>query len=71
LSYVRVFSTQCSEIWGAAAIIGGVIGDKINRDHYKGNFENTPVLIATSNPDFHVPVEKSICDNKYSEGDGS
>nr|WP_199161633.1 dienelactone hydrolase family protein [Elizabethkingia sp. ASV34] len=43
---------------GAAAIIGGVIGDKINRDHYKGNFENTPVLIATSNPDFHVPVER-------------
>lgn len=43
---------------GAAAIIGGLIGEEINLSNYKGNFEGTPVFIGTSNPDFHVPVER-------------
>lgn len=43
---------------GAAAIIGGVIGEKINRENYKGDFAQTPIVLATSNPDFHVPVER-------------
>ena len=43
---------------GAVAIIGGVIGDKINRENYKGDFDQTPIFLGTSNPDFHVPVER-------------
>lgn len=43
---------------GAVAVIGGVIGQKIDRSPYKGDFQQTPVLLATSNPDFHVPVER-------------
>lgn len=43
---------------GATAIIGGVIGDKVNRENYKGDFAGTPVFLGTSNPDFHVPVER-------------
>ena len=43
---------------GAVAIIGGVIGEKINREHYKGDFAQTPIFLGTSNPDFHVPVER-------------
>lgn len=43
---------------GAVAIIGGVIGETINRENYKGDFQQTPVFIGTSNPDFHVPVER-------------
>lgn len=43
---------------GAAAIIGGVIGEKISRENYKGDFAQTPVFLGTSNPDFHVPVER-------------
>jgi len=43
---------------GAAAIIGGVVGDKINRENYKGDFAQTPIFLGTSNPDFHVPVER-------------
>jgi phospholipase/carboxylesterase len=35
-----------------------LIGDKIYKDNYKGNFEGTPVFIGTINPDFHVPVER-------------
>lgn len=43
---------------GAIAIIGGVIGEKINRDNYTGDFAQTPIFIGTSNPDFHVPLER-------------
>lgn len=43
---------------GVAAFTGGLIGDKIYEQHYTGQFEGTPVLIATSDPDPHVPVER-------------
>lgn len=43
---------------GAIAIIGGVIGEEINRDNYTGDFAQTPIFIGTSNPDFHVPLER-------------
>lgn len=43
---------------GVAAFTGGLIGDKIYPEHYKGNFNGTPVFIGTSDPDMHVPVER-------------
>ena len=43
---------------GLVAFTGGLIGEKINRAHYTGNFNGTPVFIGTSDPDFHVPVER-------------
>ena len=43
---------------GAAAIIGGLIGQEINLSNYKGDFKKTPIFIGTSNPDFHVPIER-------------
>ncbi|MCH5688294.1 dienelactone hydrolase family protein [Niabella sp. W65] len=43
---------------GAVAFTGGLIGDRIYTDHYKGDFAQTPVFIGTSDPDFHVPVER-------------
>ena len=43
---------------GVAAFTGGLIGDKIYSDNYKGSFEKTPVFIGTSDPDQHVPVER-------------
>lgn len=43
---------------GVVAFTGGLIGDKIDRSNYKGDFANTPVFIGTSNPDPHVPVER-------------
>lgn len=43
---------------GVVAFTGGLIGDKVYEDHYEGNFENTPIFIGTSDPDFHVPVER-------------
>lgn len=43
---------------GVVAFTGGLIGDKIYSENYKGDFENTPVFIGSSNPDPHVPVER-------------
>lgn len=43
---------------GAVAIIGGLIGEEINRTNYGGNFHKTPIFIGTSNPDFHVPIQR-------------
>ena len=43
---------------GCIAFTGGLIGDKIYDDNYKGDFQNTPVFIGTSDPDPHVPVQR-------------
>ena len=43
---------------GIVAFTGGLIGDKIYNENYKGNFLSTPIFIGTSNPDMHVPVER-------------
>jgi phospholipase/carboxylesterase len=43
---------------GVAAFTGGLIGDKIYNENYKGDFQNTPVFIGTSDPDPHIPVER-------------
>src|SRR5258705_9102514 len=43
---------------GIAAFTGGLIGDKIYRNNYNGDFQNTPIFIGSSNPDPHVPVER-------------
>jgi phospholipase/carboxylesterase len=43
---------------GAAAFTGGLIGDKLYPENYKGDFGGTPVFIGTSDPDPHVPVER-------------
>jgi phospholipase/carboxylesterase len=43
---------------GAIAFTGGLIGQKLNKENYKGNFSNTPVLITTGDPDPHVPLSR-------------
>lgn len=53
------FITRNAQRWGGAvAFTGGLIGDKIDKENYKGNFEGTPVFIGTSDPDPHVPVTR-------------
>lgn len=49
---------------GVAAFTGGLIGDKIYAGNYKGDFENTPVFIGSSNPDPHIPVERVVATTK-------
>ncbi|WP_099372187.1 alpha/beta hydrolase [Sphingobacterium sp. 1.A.5] len=51
-------SRNAQKYGGIVAFTGGLIGEELTRGHYKGDFENTPVFIGTSDPDFHVPVER-------------
>lgn len=43
---------------GIIAFSGGLIGDAIYPENYNGDFAETPVFIGSSNPDFHIPVER-------------
>lgn len=43
---------------GVLLFTGGLIGDKIYSEKYKGDFAGTPIFIGTGNPDAHVPVER-------------
>ena len=43
---------------GVIAFTGGLIGDRIYSENYKGDFEQTPIFIGSSDPDPHVPVER-------------
>ncbi|CAM3825926.1 alpha/beta hydrolase [Mucilaginibacter galii] len=48
---------------GAIAFTGGLVGEQLNLANYTGNFDGTPILITTGNPDPHVPlsrVEESV-----------
>jgi phospholipase/carboxylesterase len=53
------FITRNARKWGGAvAFTGGLIGDKIYAENYKGDFEGTKIFIGSANPDAHVPVER-------------
>ncbi|HWK08004.1 MAG TPA: dienelactone hydrolase family protein [Puia sp.] len=43
---------------GVVGLTGGLIGDKVYADQYKGDFQGTPVFLGTSHPDPHVPVDR-------------
>jgi phospholipase/carboxylesterase len=45
---------------GAAAFTGGLIGDKLYLENYKGDFGGMRVFIGTSDPDPHVPVQRVL-----------
>lgn len=49
---------NANEYGGVVAFTGGLIGDKIYSENYKGDFQGTPIFIGTSDPDPHVPVER-------------
>lgn len=43
---------------GLLLFTGGLVGEKLDESRYKGDFEGTPVLITTGDPDPHVPVSR-------------
>ncbi len=49
---------NATKFGGIAAFTGGLIGEKIDRTRYHGDFMKTPIFIGTGNPDPHVPVER-------------
>ncbi len=53
------YVTRNARKWGGvAAFTGGLIGDKLYRENYKGDFLQTPVFIGSGDPDPHIPVER-------------
>ncbi len=55
------FITRNARKWGGAvAFTGGLIGDKIYIENYKGDFEGTKIFIGSADPDAHVPVERVL-----------
>ncbi len=44
---------------GVAAFTGGLIGDILEPNRYKGTFDGTPVFIGNSDHDPHVPESRS------------
>jgi phospholipase/carboxylesterase len=53
------YVTRNAKKWGGViAFTGGLIGDKLILENYKGDFNSAPVYIGTSNPDPHVPVSR-------------
>ena len=43
---------------GVIAFTGGLIGDKLYPERYRGDFKQTRIFIGTSDPDPHVPPER-------------
>lgn len=55
------FATRNATAWGGIiAFTGGLTGDRIYKENYKGDFKQTPLFIGTSDPDPHVPVERVL-----------
>lgn len=55
LEYVARNAQQFS---GVIAFTGGLIGEELLKANYTGDFNNTPILITTGNPDPHVPLTR-------------
>ena len=47
-----------AEYAGIIALTGGLIGEKLVRKNYEGDFKNTPILLSTGDPDPHVPLSR-------------
>jgi phospholipase/carboxylesterase len=53
------YVTRNARRWGGVvAFTGGLIGDNLYPENYKGDFLGTPVFIGSSDPDPHIPVQR-------------
>lgn len=53
------FTTRYARKWGGiAAFTGGLIGERVEPERYKGDFAGTRVYIGSSDPDAHVPTDR-------------
>lgn len=55
------YTSRFARRWGGiVALSGGLIGNRIYMENYKGNFLETPVFMGSSDPDAHVPVDRVL-----------
>jgi phospholipase/carboxylesterase len=53
------FVTRNARRWGGVvAFTGGLIGDRIYPENYRGDFKDTRVFVGSSDPDPHIPVAR-------------
>ncbi|MGV3587883.1 MAG: alpha/beta hydrolase [Adhaeribacter sp.] len=53
------YATRHAQPYGGLLLFtGGLIGQQLDTSQYQGNFNNTPVLLTTGDPDPHVPVSR-------------
>ncbi|MBB2151215.1 alpha/beta hydrolase [Pedobacter gandavensis] len=55
---LEYISRNAGKYAGVVAFTGGLIGEELDLSNYEGNFDQTPILITTGNPDPHVPVSR-------------
>lgn len=55
---LEYITRNAQQYGGAIAFTGGLIGKELQVENYKGDFNGTPILITTGNPDPHVPVSR-------------
>ena len=55
LEYVARHGRQYA---GVMAFTGGLVGQEFRLSNYSGDFEQTPILVVTGDPDPHVPVSR-------------
>lgn len=65
---LEYISRNAKRYGGAVAFTGGLIGETLNLSNYSGDFNQTPVLISTGDPDPHVPVSRVNESKKILEG---
>lgn len=53
------FVARNAERYGGVFIFsGGVIGDRIDRSNYAGDFQETPIFLGCSDIDAHIPLQR-------------
>ena len=52
-------ANQTARYGGIVAFAGGLVGERIREEDYHGDLRQTPVLIATSDTDPHIPLERA------------
>ena len=55
---LEYITRHAARFGGAIAFTGGLIGEQLKQENYKGDFGGMPVFIGTSDPDPHVPVNR-------------
>jgi phospholipase/carboxylesterase len=51
------YATRHAKAYGGViAFTGGLIGETLTRENYTGDFQDSPILITTGDPDPHVPL---------------
>ncbi len=55
---LEYISRNAKQYGGAVAFTGGLIGEGLDLSKYQGDFNQTPILITTGDPDPHVPLTR-------------